>query len=165
MQDLSRVKDLFLMTSETSIIRWLLSLLSSMKTRTDIHTNIHTHAQQNLFSCYWGLQWKLYLSWIMKETFHLLSVLSSMMLVSKNVDISIHTVIISICLILITNSTCCVFGIIFSSTPCCEVHSHWVNSFYSHKHWRKSTGDVISYKNYKSQMLKKLSFTYIALLS
>lgn len=94
-----------------------------------------------------------------------MSVLSSMMLVSKNVDIFIHTVIISICLILITNSTCCVFGIIFSSTPCCEVHSHWVNSFYSHKHWRKSTGDVISYKNYKSQMLKKLSFTYIALLS
>ena len=103
--------------------------LSLKKTKT--HTHMSTHTQQSL-SIVLEVLSKGYLCLELRNTFHLFSVLSSVMFAPKNVDMFIQTVIISVCLILITNSLCHVFGIISCSTPCCEVHSHRVHSFSSH---------------------------------
>lgn len=114
-----------LVASDISIVRSLLSLLSPVKTNINIET--HTHRNQ-----------KFVIEVLSKTTFilnhkipfsYIFSVPSSMIVVNKKGEILIHAVIIIICLILVTNSTC-VFGIISCSIACCEVYSRQVNSLH-----------------------------------
>lgn len=53
----------------------------------------------------------------------LISMLSSMTLIGADIEAMVHAVMISMSLILISNSTFCVFGIISCDIPCCEVYS------------------------------------------
>lgn len=127
MQYLLCIRGWSLVASDISIVRSLLSLLSPVKTNINIQTHTHRNQQvqfviEVLSKTTFILNYKIPFSYIFSAP-------SSMIVVNKKVEIFIHAVIIIICLILGTNSTC-VFGIISCSTACCEVYSHQVNSLH-----------------------------------